>query len=109
MHAMKRPEIVNKIATTMHLRFPEVVVYLYGSEARGDATPQSDIDLLILLNKERISMSDRIALREPLFDIELEAGIPITSYFDTVKGWAGRVSEFTQNVNREGILLGMKT
>lgn len=40
---MKRPDIVRCIADTLHRIAPNAQAILYGSEARGDARPDSDI------------------------------------------------------------------
>ena len=37
---------------------PNEKVILFGSQVRGDARPDSDWDLLVLLNKEKISLED---------------------------------------------------
>ncbi len=46
---MQPTHIIDKIREMMRRLFPDVRAILYGSQARGTAHDNSDIDLLILL------------------------------------------------------------
>ena len=104
---MKRPEIVNRIREILHRVAPDTQAILYGSEARGDARPDSDIDVLILLDKDRISMDDEERITGGLYDIELDTGVMINPKVITRKQWnlAEKFTLFYRNVMREGIAL----
>jgi len=85
---------------------PGATVILYGSYARGDYHAESDIDILILVDKEKISHKDEDRITFPLYDIEFETGTLISPHVYTKKAWADhRITPFYENVNREGKLL----
>ena len=50
---MRRSAIVEKIKNVVRQIEPTATSILYGSEARGDARPDSDVDVLILLDGDK--------------------------------------------------------
>ena len=79
-------------------------VILFGSQARGDARDDSDWDVLILLDKDRISPSDYDQYTYPLRELGWDMGECVNTVLYTKRDWQKETaSPFYQNVEKEGI------
>lgn len=100
-------EILKQIKKIVTEQEPKAKIYLYGSRSRGTAKNHSDWDLLILLNKEKISPEDEQKITYPLYDLEFDTGEVISPMIYSEKEWNTkyRITPFYQSVMREGRLL----
>lgn len=83
-------------------------VVLYGSYARGDYTPESDIDIMILVDLDDSGISQkRHALSDLTYDFNEQHKteiMPIVKNLDHFNQWV-RSYPFYNNIAKEGISL----
>ncbi len=82
-------------------------VYLFGSRARGDNRPDSDWDILILVDDEKVTLDTEDKFRDDLYNLELEYGQVISTFIYTKKYWQNILfySPLYESVIQEGIRL----
>ena len=100
-------DILRQIKSSVQTTDPNATLILYGSYARGEQREDSDIDILVLLDKEKISFDDQKRIAYPLYHIELETGIIISPMIFSRNLWETRhrITPFYKNVTREGRIL----
>lgn len=101
---MNRDTIITEIRHLAHTR-QDASFWLYGSQARGEARADSDFDILVLLNKDVITAEDRYEVHRLFCPLEIETGLHISPYIQTLARWESVDNEFRNNVNRERIAL----
>lgn len=107
MTAKKQKQIIDAITGKARQIVPHSAeVILFGSRARGDAHEDSDWDVLILLDKERITSQDIDDYTYPLRELGWSYNQCINAILYTKKDWNKSItSPFRQNVISEGVRL----
>lgn len=103
---MKRSKnnVVGTIKEKVRQIDPGAEVILFGSRARGEARPDSDWDILILVDEEATFERERY-FRHELYNLELTLGEAFSVFIFNKSEWnlKYRNTDFYKNVINEGL------
>lgn len=104
---MEQNLIRDRITKTIQDKDPHAEAFLFGSRARGDSRPDSDWDILILVDDIKVTNDIEDKFRDDLYDLELESGQVISTFIYPKDYWQTSLiySPLYKNVNKEGIRL----
>lgn len=78
-------------------------VYLFGSHARGDAEPESDADVLVVLDRIDQYGAEVERTGPIISELSLKYGISVSRTFVSEREWLRGESPFLTNVREEAI------
>ncbi|HNR12800.1 MAG TPA: nucleotidyltransferase domain-containing protein [Thermodesulfobacteriota bacterium] len=106
MNAIEK-KVLERLSHLIRTRFPDAQLILFGSRARGDADPESDMDVLVLIEAD-----DMPEARRFISDCAWEAGfdndlivVPVVYRKSDWEYGPERYSLLAKAVQRDGIAL----
>ena len=103
--AANEKEALKKAKKLLQNKFPVEELMVFGSVARGEATEESDLDLLVLTSQP-MSHREKHDMSDIIFEINLSKGTNISILVVDRKTWETglwSVLPIHQDVTREGI------
>lgn len=99
--------VLSNIRKVLAQTLPEnATAMLYGSQARGDARSDSDWDILIVMDKDKLVPEDYDNVTYPLTKLGWDLGTEINPIMYTKKEWeASRITPFYHNVEQDAIAI----
>jgi len=76
---MTTNEAISEMTERIVQRFHPVRIILFGSHARGDARPDSDVDLLVVLPQVDDKRESAVQIRQALADLPVAKDIIVTT------------------------------
>lgn len=107
MEVENKEYIVEKIKQIVLSKAPDSTIYLYGSRAKGTAKNDSDWDILILLNEDKVTSKQEDEVTSPLYELEFETGEIISPMVYAKTEWFSKysVTSYFKNVMADGVEL----
>ena len=90
---------------TVRRSYADARIVLYGSQVRGQAGPESDLDLMVLLN-DQVSSEITRSIRDMLYEVGLENDLVISVIVRGLDTWNSPIWQATalyKEIDREGI------
>ena len=78
-------------------------LYLYGSFARGSEDAESDVDVIIILDRIEAYGAEVARTSTLISTLSLQSGVSISRVFVSQQDWTDRDSPFLANVRGEAI------
>jgi len=102
----KARHALNQLKEKLLARFAgKVQLYVYGSVARGDFGPESDIDVLVLL-EQKMDYALKDEIYDLAFDIELQENVVFGLLIESQVDWESPLLQampIHKEIDREGI------
>jgi predicted nucleotidyltransferase len=98
------PDLIDEAARRIAHAAPGARVILFGSHARGEAGPDSDVDLLVIEPQIDDHHGEVVRLQRVLAPLRLPADITVVSEED-VEDWSEVQSTMLHDALREGRVL----
>jgi uncharacterized protein len=104
---LSKKTILQRIVGMTEHKYPGAEVYLFGSQARGDAHKTSDWDLLVLLDKDQVSFDLETQIMDDFYELELQTGAVLSPLIYGKKEWLKRykITPLFETINKEGLKL----
>jgi predicted nucleotidyltransferase len=101
----KVKRLVDRVKAHLHEQYGQGIkrVILYGSYARGEATKDSDVDVLVLVDPSLNPREVEDSLSDLLYDIVLDEGELVSVIAVPEERFQNYDSPFMLNVRKEGI------
>jgi len=99
--------IVSEIMRSLHELYGDRLAYitLYGSHARNEATPDSDIDILVVLQGNVKPCTEITNTGEIISQLSLQFDTVLSCLFISKTEYLNHTSPLLLNIRREGIQL----
>ena len=103
---VEKEDMIKAMRNVLNGIDPTVQAILFGSRARGDAEEDSDWDVLVLINKPRVSLSDYDKYSYPLRELGWDMDEIINPVLFSTKEWdENHFTIFNHNVRNEEIAI----
>ena len=106
---MNKQKLIQKFVREIKKRYGDEIreIILFGSHVRGEATIESDIDLLVITTSDWYEMQKKLS--EVIVEFLLETGEYISAKAVNVKEYEFMKklrTGFYENIKREGVVVG---